>query len=397
MLYGFFSWCWFAVLATAVVITEDTIYTGTISLSVGDITIDDGVFWSIWDNAISQFTGSLTVGKDSGFYISSDGSVTLTVLLLGLINSIENKGVISFNSVGSLLAPVYNLVGLSFVNEGDVFFVSDGLVGVPIMSITSLSWKNNGFVTFHQETKSASVVSLGAPLGEIENTGDICFFNQNYHQTSTISGSGCIHAGNDSTIFLDNPLLPVNNKILMENKYAQLVATSINAVDLYVVEGFGGGNAIGIATAIFSRNYNTVTGILTIYAGPLNTLPQSFNIGLGYTSSNFEVVSRIFPGLSVPLNNAIIYNGPPPNSNTCRTCPVIPVAPKDVPVSSTSSSISSSSLLSTSVSSSVSSDSSSISSSSSESSCSDESSAFAGSSSFSAFLISVAIFAYMLV
>jgi hypothetical protein len=99
-------------LVLARVITKDTVDSGLIDLSIGDIVITDNVYWSIINNAISSFTGTLQVGSGSGFYITSHNSlIALTVTLFGVLNSIENKGIISFNSVRSFTAPIYTLAG----------------------------------------------------------------------------------------------------------------------------------------------------------------------------------------------------------------------------------------------------------------------------------------------
>jgi len=316
-------------------VSKDTVNSGAIDLSVGDITIEPNVYWSIWNNVASVFTGSLTVAKDAAFYISSNNNViALSVTLLGFLNTITNDGTIAFNSLESLTAPTYNLVGLKFTNtkDGYVFMGGDGSVGTPVMSITAATWENDGFVTFYQKTKSTGIVALGAPLGTIKNNGDICFYNQIYHQTSKILGQGCIHAQAHSTIFLDSPLLAVDTTeiIYMEDEDSELVASTVGAVQTYTVAGFGNNNYIGLSTTIFDWNYNTISGVLTLYSDPLHLVSQKFLIGKGYVPSNFKIVSHLFPGLSAPFNNAIQYDDVVPNPGMPAGCQPCKGAP-DVP------------------------------------------------------------------
>ena len=98
-------------------ITSPTIDRGVVNLSIGDITIESGAYWSIIDNAVSVLAGNLDVKTDAGFYISSTQSlIGLSVTLASGLGSITNDGIIAFNSVVSLVAPNYNLIGLSFLS-----------------------------------------------------------------------------------------------------------------------------------------------------------------------------------------------------------------------------------------------------------------------------------------
>lgn len=119
--------------ASCITVSENTTKVGSIDLSIGDIVIDSNVYWSIWNSAFSSFTGSLRASEDAGFYISAN-TITLNILLLGVTNS---DGIISFNSLGSSLAPTFNLVGSSFNNHGEIYFAADG---TGLMSILGIIW-----------------------------------------------------------------------------------------------------------------------------------------------------------------------------------------------------------------------------------------------------------------
>lgn len=138
-------------LAAAKDITEDTVSMGLVDLSIGGITIAPGVYWSIINNAMSVFTGDLRVGEGSGLYITSNlNVVALSVTLAGVVNSIINDGIISFNSASSLTAPTYNLIGLGFNNYGEMYLGGDGSVGSPMYLITAANWVNEGLLSIYQ-------------------------------------------------------------------------------------------------------------------------------------------------------------------------------------------------------------------------------------------------------
>ncbi|KAI5954702.1 hypothetical protein KGF57_003917, partial [Candida theae] len=117
------------IFAMGLDVTTNRVDRGIISLDVGDITIHSGAYWSIINNAVSAFVSSLNVQSNAGLYISSTSPlIGLQVTLLGLLNSITNNGVISFNALASLTSSNYNLVGLSFTNNGEMYLGASGVV-----------------------------------------------------------------------------------------------------------------------------------------------------------------------------------------------------------------------------------------------------------------------------
>lgn len=190
-------------------ITQDTVSRGTISLGLGDTIINDGVYWSIIDNVVTAFAGNVDVGTGSGLYITGlNPLLSLQVTLL--LGSLTNDGVIAFNAIQSLLAPTYNLVGISFTNNGEMYLGADGSVGIPSILITTPVWNNNGLLVFYQNTRTTGPVNLGTIGSTINNNGQICFYNELYTQTTNIAGTGCITLVEDSSIFFSNTLLNID-------------------------------------------------------------------------------------------------------------------------------------------------------------------------------------------
>ncbi|KAK6455689.1 hyphally regulated cell wall protein [Scheffersomyces xylosifermentans] len=316
----------------------DTVRDGLLSPNIGQLTVDKGVFYSIINNAITGFLGSLDI--EGSFYITSSNDLLgLTIGLAGISNSILNNGVIVFNSAGSTLPPSYTLVGSSFTNNGEVYFGGDGSVGVPIMSITSTAWINRGLLVFSQKSRSTGVVTLGAPAGSITNQGQICLNNQVYQQTSAVVGTGCITAGHDSSVFIATSALQFaeTQTIYLEENDSSLRVEALSTPQTFTVANFGNRNKIGLDIPLVSLtsdspwDYDTATGILTLKGADL--LSQKFNIGLGYDKSLFEVTTDTGVGLLSVPNGAIQYNAPAPKSglpSACKACKTIPVAPTHV-------------------------------------------------------------------
>lgn len=72
----------------ALEIKENKIDRGKLNFDMQDITIKSGVFWSIVDNSISTFLGSLTVEPHASFFVS------LTSPILALQVALDRKSVV---------------------------------------------------------------------------------------------------------------------------------------------------------------------------------------------------------------------------------------------------------------------------------------------------------------
>ncbi|EMG49386.1 hypothetical protein G210_5853, partial [Candida maltosa Xu316] len=326
----------------ALEISTNTVDRGTISLNVGDVTVDSGASWSIINNAVSAFVGSLDVQSNAGLYITSTSPlIALQVTLTSLLNTITNDGTIVFDSRDSLTASTYNLVGATFTNTGDMFLAASGIVP-STMSVTAANWDNSGLMVFSQNQRSSGVVNLGAVGGSITNDGQICLENEVYQQTTSINGAGCITADQDSTIYISNSLLPVANtqNFYLADSQSSIVAQALSTPQTFNVYGFGNGNMVGITLPLTASvlppnpaySYNAATGILTLR----NLLvTQNFNIGTGYDPSLFSIVTDSGAGLPSTLLGSVTYSGPVPAQTLPASCQIvcqpIPDTPGDTP------------------------------------------------------------------
>ncbi|KAK6453613.1 Hyphally regulated cell wall protein N-terminal-domain-containing protein [Scheffersomyces xylosifermentans] len=321
----------------AIDITTQRVDRGFIDLSIGDINIHSGAYWSIVDNALSVIAGNLNVDSGGGFFISSTNNlIGLSVTLASGLGGIKNNGVIAFNAITSLTTPNYNLIGLSFENNGEMYLGSNGSIGLPIVSLLAPSWTNTGLLVVYQQTRGKGVVNFGTPLLNIKNDGQICLHNELYQQTNSIKGKGCITAEADTTIYLATGLSAVDSTqtFYLKDSQSALRANAIALPQTYTVRGFGNGNKIGLDIPIIgiplfpAYDYDSSSGILTLRG--LSLLQQKFNIGKGYDSSKFQIVSDSAIGLDVVLLGAVQYNGPVPSGGlptNCQPCKDFPQAP----------------------------------------------------------------------
>ncbi|KHC79858.1 hypothetical protein I503_05324, partial [Candida albicans SC5314] len=320
----------------ALVITQNRVDRGTLDLSVGDITINSGASWSIINNAISTLVGSLTVQPNAGLYITSTSPLlSLQVTLTSLLSTIQNNGIIAFNSSPSLTSSTYNLVGLSLVNTGEMYFSASGVLP-SVMALTAASWSNSGLMAFYQNQRSSGVVSLGTPSGSITNNGQICLNNEVYQQTTSINGSGCFTANRDSTIYIANVLLPVSTSqnFYLADSQSSIIVQAISTPQVFNVYGFGNGNMVGVTLPLIGNiwnpaySYNPSTGILRLRNF---FVYQDFNIGPGYNPSLFSIVTDNGAGIPSTILGSVSYSGPvPPRAlpASCKiACKPVPTAP----------------------------------------------------------------------
>ncbi|KAK6868664.1 Hyphally regulated cell wall protein 3, partial [Candida tropicalis] len=334
LLRNTFITLWFLIhTILAIDITSDRIDRGTVQFELSDITIHSGASWSIINNGRSILRGDLTVESDAGFYITSTSSiVSLQVSLASLFGSIKNDGIISFDSSSSLTSSDYTLVGGSFVNNGEIYMGASGIISGTLtgsMAITSADWTNNGLIVFYQNQRSSGNVNLGTPLGKITNDGQICLYNQVYRQLTEIQGSGCITADEDSTIYIGNGLLGISttHNFYLHDSDSSLVAPAISTSQTFNVYGFGNGNKIGLSLPLVGSvlplraaySYDADTGILTLRN---ILLTQYFNIGLGYDSSLFQIVTDSGAGIPSTILGSVRYNGPVPERTLPAACQI---------------------------------------------------------------------------
>ena len=182
-------------------ITENRIDRGKLNFEIQDITIKSGAFWSIVDNSICTFFGSLMVEPQATLYVSLTSLFwhfkwPLFPFLVYFTTREYHIRLQCFINI-SYLQDYYPDISKYWQN---VFSASGKFPNT--MDIVASDWTNNGLLSFHQDQRTSGVVSLGSALGTITNNGQIKLSNQVYQQRTQISGSGCFVAINNSTIYI---------------------------------------------------------------------------------------------------------------------------------------------------------------------------------------------------
>ena len=196
-------------------------------------------------------------------------------------------------------------------------------------SITAADWHNNGLLVLAQAKRTSALANLGFPTGSIENQGSICLFGTAYQQLTSITGSGCISADRDSTIYIFSSLLPIatTQTLYLADRASSIVIQPVTLPATYTVRGFGNGNKVGISLPLLSvpllgqpASYDPSSGVLTLRGLGVGLLSQRFQIGTGYDSSLFEIVTDDGAGLPTTLLGSVRYNGPVPNNAVPASC-----------------------------------------------------------------------------
>ncbi|KAM9922705.1 hypothetical protein OXX59_005649 [Metschnikowia pulcherrima] len=305
--------CLFGVIS-AVTITQNTVEVSPISLSLGELYINPGVYYSIVNNFQTLLARS--VYNKGGLFITAADSYTASVTMTG--DTFMNSGIVSFNSLSaSKISQYYITTITSFSNTGSMFFGVSGatLLNTPYYVKSVYSWSNTGMMVFKRTSGSAgsvvihsSVDSSGVPT--ITNAGSICLYNTDWTQSTSIRGSGCITVGPESQFNLEMTAYGISAAQTFYLSSADSVLSihgvvpGSSAYPTYRVAGFGGGNTININLSFSKFSYSATTGVLTL-SSALFTV--NFNIGTGYKSSLFSTNTAM-------MGRSITYDGPPPNS-----------------------------------------------------------------------------------
>ncbi|KAM9936595.1 hypothetical protein OXX80_003859 [Metschnikowia pulcherrima] len=305
--------CLFGVIS-AVTITQNTVEVSPISLSLGELYINPGVYYSIVNNFQTLLARS--VYNKGGLFITAADSYTASVTMTG--DTFMNSGIVSFNSLSaSKISQYYITTITSFSNTGSMFFGVSGatLLNTPYYVKSVYSWSNTGMMVFKRTSGSAgsvvihsSVDSSGVPT--ITNAGSICLYNTDWTQSTSIRGSGCITIGPESQFNLEMTAYGISAAQTFYLSSADSVLSihgvvpGSSAYPTYRVAGFGGGNTININLSFSKFSYSATTGVLTLSSALFTVY---FNIGTGYKSSLFSTNTAM-------MGRSIIYDGPPPNS-----------------------------------------------------------------------------------
>ncbi|CAN3486279.1 hypothetical protein DICA0_F31692 [Diutina catenulata] len=344
-------WILASVTFAAKVISEDTVTLdrNELGYEITDLTINPGVFWSILGNVVATFKGNLNIGKDGGLFITSTSNFWgLNIRYEG--GAFNNKGTFALNSIQSGTAASYVIQGSSFENSGEMFLSTNGGFGIPNISLKTDRWVNSGLLSIYQQTMSKSVVLAGSDKKTMTNTGNICIYNSVFAPNAGFNGKGCIQIFGSSCLTMSvHPTSP-DQVYLMHGPDAQIL-TATSDSNVYTIAGFGNGNVIGFSTTVWGKDYDSSTGVLTVYLAPLKLITQKFQIGKGYNPNGFATATKVFPGFSLPFVNAVTYKGAPPAnpaSSVCGSCETYTTYPTTTTSSTTSSSTTKSSTTSSS-------------------------------------------------
>ncbi|CAN3359899.1 hypothetical protein DICA4_D19790 [Diutina catenulata] len=300
------------------------------TVQLGDVIVKNENYWSIFRARFVYLFGSITVEDIAGIYISSDdGSNGLRVAVSGFLSSIENHGTFLFNSVKSRSGFFYDIYASNFKNYGQVFLKGDS-EWCPQVTIGANSFVNQGLISIEQNNKNRGTAYLGRSGLDINNTGSICLRNFIWEQSTSVSGTGCIRAQENSVVYLSNPLLKVKQTIAMDCPSSVVRVRMVRMPEPLTIAGYGNGNSLGCDVGINAWDYDPYKGIVILYLDFLHITSVQFNIGKGYDRNEFRLDTMDIGGISFH-NNVLRYMGPiPADANGayhCMECAQPPTQP----------------------------------------------------------------------
>ncbi|KAF8001811.1 hypothetical protein HF325_004312 [Metschnikowia pulcherrima] len=328
------------VLAVAIISNTVEISTGHISLR--DLTIDPGVYYSIVNNVFTTLVGSLE--NKGGFYVTSADGWGGSVTIKG--SSIVNAGTLAFESPSTKVLSTYTIASFgSFLNTGVIYLGVSGatLRGTPFTITSVTDWSNTGMIVLKRSLGIAAPVVIQQILSlsgipSITNHGAICLYNVDWKQTTSIDGSGCIIVASGSILHLQVAFgslaysVSSSQTIHLSSPKSVLsvhgLSPGLKSYPNYKVSGFGGGNEIRINLYFTRYSYSSSTGVLTLSS--LLVFKIDFIIGTGYSSSLFKI-------FQAETGRGISYIGNGPD-NAPSACSCIRSPPRITTTASTSSS-----------------------------------------------------------
>ena len=254
------------VLAVAIISNTVEISTGHISLR--DLTIDPGVYYSIVNNVFTTLVGSLE--NKGGFYVTSADGWGGSVTIKG--SSIVNAGTLAFESPSTKVLSTYTIASFgSFLNTGVIYLGLSGatLRGTPFTITSVTDWSNTGMIVLERSLGIAAPVVIQQILSlsgipSITNHGAICLYNVDWKQTTSIEGSGCIIVASGSILHLQVAFgslaysVSSSQTIHLSSPKSVLsvhgLSPGLKSYPNYKVSGFGGGNEIHFFIVIFQTS-----------------------------------------------------------------------------------------------------------------------------------------------
>ncbi|EMG49037.1 hypothetical protein G210_0291, partial [Candida maltosa Xu316] len=320
----------------AIDITANRINYGTISIPCEVLTIYTNNYWSIINNACTNFVYDVNIQSNAMLFVTTNStSVALSFAAGTCSTKVNNNGIIAVSALPVNVCSSYNLAGQYFTNNGELYFASQGKVG-DTMLVTSLNVLNNGLMNFYHSQRNAAYVTIGdACTTTLQNQGQICFRNHTYMQTTPINGTGCITATAGGAIYIQNQNQVINTtqSFYLHGSTASLTVLPVKDNILYNVYGYGNGNFIGLTTTLSSNKYpayayDSDAGILSL-ASP--SYRVNFNIGQGYDPSLFQIITKTITPVPSCNMATVIYTGPVPARDLPPTCQIECKAPPEYP------------------------------------------------------------------
>ncbi|KAL6017172.1 hypothetical protein ACNR9Z_003391 [Candidozyma auris] len=336
------SVAYYLTTAWAVTISENTVVKSPVSLDIGELNINEGVYYSIVDNALTALGGNLN--NKGGFYVTSENGLAASVTAVS--GTIINSGDLAFNSLKANVISNYNMDSIgTFSNSGNMWIGTSVFSAVPpIILGSALDWKNTGKIYVRQREGRASPITISQALGSITNDGTICVERYNWVQTTTIDGKGCVNIKEDGHLQLQLSPWSVDKE---QTLYLSSPSSSLSVLGLepsllgtksFNVIGFGGGNKINVNLGFTDYSYKDGKLTLSFFLGAFKI---DFNIGEGYDTSKFKTNGPGKAGTSISYDGQ--WSGQAPDVCQCKDFPVPPTEETSSSSSSSSSASSSSS------------------------------------------------------
>lgn len=323
-----------ALLTAAQHITNDTTDTSGNVVIPDDVTIDNNVWWSIYNSNL-DFSSSKEIKNLGGFYWFGDNYDGYYWISGG--TKLINSGIFYMKSVRASNSIMF--FTQQFVNSGDFY-----VIGVQnkwtLVDIPGENWSNNqgASILMYFDTRPGKGATFGTEHHPITNNGQICMRNYFWTSRSSVHGTGCIDIGENSVFqYQESELFPSDQTLYLSTPTSVVLLGSAKQYYPYMISGFGGGNYITHGSQIDRYEYNADSGLLTVHtrdAGSRQPCTMHYNIGLGYHQSMFKILELVDlgPGIGIsPQNSTITYEGKVPEYSTthngCVLCKDEPMFP----------------------------------------------------------------------
>ncbi|KAL3229804.1 some similarities with uniprot [Nakaseomyces bracarensis] len=310
---------------TALAITIDT-NTYLTSPPNEDITINSNVFLAMVDTGSETFTAGI---NNNGYMFlgNVESGKSGQVFKLTGSGQTSNQGTIVLDNRNETNGVSLEWDGSSFINSGTMYFMGADSPQNSYTFSQSGEFNNKGTMVFSQGTKNTDSYA-NFQANTVQNDGTICLTNTKSLLKKSINGNGCITIGENSMMVLQSTGSGTMGPqtLYMTSQSSIIFAESDSKTDNIIVRGFGNGNFLTFRTSVDpfrgKWSYDSTKGILTVKLWP--SITHAFNIGTGYDSGKFKwksISNHVTPDL---VNNAVIYDGPVPDTSRPSICNICP-------------------------------------------------------------------------